>query len=70
MVRSVIKKVTDSYEHFLLAPDEFSAFPSVKKMDEEISSLLRTAVVLNKNSKHAEVKLRMNSDTMTLFLLL
>ena len=40
---------------FLSAPDEFSAFPSVKKMDEEISSLLRTAVVL-KNAKHAEVR--------------
>ena len=40
------------------APDEFSAFPSVRRMDEEISSLLRTAVVLNKNSKHAEVRLR------------
>ena len=69
MVRSVIK-VTDSHEHSFPAPDEFSAFPSVRRMDEEISSLLRTAVVLNKNAKHAEVRLRINSNTKTLFLLL
>ena len=60
MVRNVTEKFIDSYEHFFSAPDEFSAFPSVRRMDEEISSLLRTAVVLNKNSKHAEVRLRIN----------
>ena len=42
----------------------------MRRMDEEISSLLRTAVVLNKNAKHAEVRLRINSNTKTLFLLL